>query len=321
MRLADHPVRSAAGQRMLVVGDAVLPLYDAASALGHSAPTTASSPSSCRARSAASRWPSRALIGQRELVTRPLPADLAELAPVSGAAVLSDGEIALLVDCDALMTDTLAPAPRAPPERTRTTTMPNARYTDLQLDALRELANIGSGTAGTALSSLLGCPIELSVPSASGLELADAVEAAGAPEDVVWGVVVPVSGQVDATALLVIADADAATICTHARRRGRHRHRALGAGRDRQHHGQLLRRRAGHDDRLRARPAPAASRRATCWAPSSPASWPRTATTHELALVLDSELEVAGEACTLSFMLLPTPAGVAELLHRIGLGD
>ena len=84
--------------------------------------------------------------------------------------------------------------------------MPNARYTDLQLDALRELANIGSGTAGTALSSLLGSPIELSVPSASALELAEAVEAAGAPEDVVWGVVVPVTGQVDATALLVIGD-------------------------------------------------------------------------------------------------------------------
>ena len=63
--------------------------------------------------------------------------------------------------------------------------MPN-RYTDLQLDALRELANIGSGTAGTALSSLLGSTIELSVPSASALELAEAVEAAGAPEDVVW---------------------------------------------------------------------------------------------------------------------------------------
>jgi chemotaxis protein histidine kinase CheA len=40
-----------------------------------------------------------------------LPADLAGLAPVSGAAVLSDGEIALLVDCDALMNDTLVPAP------------------------------------------------------------------------------------------------------------------------------------------------------------------------------------------------------------------
>ena len=63
--------------------------------------------------------------------------------------------------------------------------MANARYSDLQLDALRELANIGSGTAGTALSGLLGCPIELSVPSASALELADAVEAAGEPDDLV----------------------------------------------------------------------------------------------------------------------------------------
>jgi chemotaxis protein CheD len=34
----------------------------------------------------------------------------------------------------------------------------SSRYTDLQLDALRELANIGSGTAATALSALLGRP-------------------------------------------------------------------------------------------------------------------------------------------------------------------
>jgi hypothetical protein len=41
----------------------------------------------------------------------------------------------------------------------------------------------------------------------------------------------------------------------------------------------------------------------------------------DLAIMLDSELEVEGEACALSFMLLPTPAGVDELLQRIGLGD
>ena len=33
-------------------------------------------------------------------------------------------------------------------------------YTDLQLDALRELANIGSGTASTALSVLLSNPVD-----------------------------------------------------------------------------------------------------------------------------------------------------------------
>jgi two-component system, chemotaxis family, sensor kinase CheA len=111
VRLADHPVRSAAGQRMLVVGDAVLPLYDAASALGHERADDCEFAIIVQSQERSIALAVSALIGQRELVTRPLPADLSDLAPVSGAAVLSDGEIALLVDCDALMTDTLAPAP------------------------------------------------------------------------------------------------------------------------------------------------------------------------------------------------------------------
>ena len=198
--------------------------------------------------------------------------------------------------------------------------MANARYTDLQLDALRELANIGSGTAGTALSSLLGCPIDLSVPSASALELADAVEAAGAPEDVVWGVVVPVTGHVDATALLVIPDADAATICT-----------MLGVEADtdtgRSALGEIgnimvssyvgaLATMTGFELDLR----PPQSARDMLGAIVSSVLAAHS-DQHDMALVLDSELELAGEACTLSFMLLPSSAGVAELLHRIGLGD
>ena len=113
VRLVDHPVRSAAGQRMLVVGDAVLPLYDAAAALGHQCADDCEFAVIVQSQERSIALAVSTLIGQRELVTRPLPADLADLAPVSGAAVLSDGEIALLVDCDALMTDTLAPALRA----------------------------------------------------------------------------------------------------------------------------------------------------------------------------------------------------------------
>jgi two-component system chemotaxis sensor kinase CheA len=111
VRLADHPVRSAAGQRMLVVGDAVLPLFDAASALGHERSDDCEFAVIVQSQERSIALAVATLIGQRELVTRPLPADVAGLAPVSGAAVLSDGEIALLVDCDALMTDTLVPAP------------------------------------------------------------------------------------------------------------------------------------------------------------------------------------------------------------------
>ncbi|HEX6743655.1 MAG TPA: chemotaxis protein CheA, partial [Solirubrobacteraceae bacterium] len=113
VRLVDHAVRSAAGQRMLVVGDTVLPLYDAAAILGHQRADDCEFAVIVQSQERSIALAVSTLIGQRELVTRPLPADLAELAPVSGAAVLSDGEIALLVDCDALVTDTLAPALRA----------------------------------------------------------------------------------------------------------------------------------------------------------------------------------------------------------------
>src|SRR3954447_261131 len=113
VRLVDHAVRSAAGQRMLVVGDPVLPLYDAAATLGHQRADDCEFAVIVQSQERSIALAVSTLIGQRELVTRPLPADLAELAPVSGAAVLSDGEIALLVDCDALLTDTLAPALRA----------------------------------------------------------------------------------------------------------------------------------------------------------------------------------------------------------------
>jgi two-component system chemotaxis sensor kinase CheA len=46
------------------------------------------------------------LFGQRELVTRPLPPEVAENSALSGAAVMSDGQIALIIDCDALETST-----------------------------------------------------------------------------------------------------------------------------------------------------------------------------------------------------------------------
>ena len=68
------------------------------------------------------------------------------------------------------------------------------QYTDLQLDALRELANIGSGTASTALSSMLGRSVDITVPNAFVLPMADAVGAIGDPEAEVTGVVLGVMG-------------------------------------------------------------------------------------------------------------------------------
>ena len=86
-------------------------------------------------------------------------------------------------------------------------------YTEIELDALRELANIGAGTAATSLSGLLGMPIDVNVPTAAALPLADAIDATGPAELCVTGVAIPLDGDFDATALMLFPEADVATLC------------------------------------------------------------------------------------------------------------
>jgi chemotaxis protein histidine kinase CheA len=66
------------------------------------------------------------LIGQRELVTRPLPAAVSG-EPVSGGAALADGRIALIVDCDALGTHTPKAVNRSPRSAGTSTVTGNGR--------------------------------------------------------------------------------------------------------------------------------------------------------------------------------------------------
>jgi two-component system chemotaxis sensor kinase CheA len=116
LRLEDHTVRSVAGQRMLVLRDGVLPLIDAGDALAGRSPSIEAHHHVVvvRGRDRRLALAVGALVGQRELVTRPLPSEVSERAAVSGGAVLSNGEIALIVDCDALLSSRSSVAPAAP---------------------------------------------------------------------------------------------------------------------------------------------------------------------------------------------------------------
>jgi two-component system chemotaxis sensor kinase CheA len=102
LRLADHTVRTVAGRRMLVLRDGVLPLMDAAESLGYERAVDATHAVIVRGVERRLALAVEHLVGQRELVTRPLPPELGDRAALSGGAVLSNGEIALIVDCDAI---------------------------------------------------------------------------------------------------------------------------------------------------------------------------------------------------------------------------
>jgi chemotaxis protein CheC len=190
-------------------------------------------------------------------------------------------------------------------------------FTTMQLDALRELANIGSGTAGTALSQMLGRSVDISVPNAFVLPLAEAVEAVGPPAEEVAGVVIPLAGDMDATVLLVFPVQDAATLCgllgveagtEDATSALGEIGNILGAS----YIGSLS---AMTGLELDLTPPQTVTDMLAAIAATVIAS--RSEGT-DTALILDSELRVEGEACSLSFLLLPAAGGVHEILARMG---
>ena len=192
------------------------------------------------------------------------------------------------------------------------------RYDERQLDALRELASIGSGTAATALSQVLGRPVELAVPRALALGLADALEAVGEADAMVASVVMPVGGDAELVVLLLFSNRCAATLCE-----------LLGV----ESRSELGDSALGEVGNILGASAVGALAKMTGLAlePRPPhvvydmlgavvaSVLTETAGTLDVALVMDAELAVAGAACGLSFLLLPTDAGVAELLARLGL--
>jgi chemotaxis protein CheC len=194
------------------------------------------------------------------------------------------------------------------------------RYTQQQLDALRELANIASGTAATALAQMLGTEVDLKVPRALALPLTEAVAACGQPEEIVTGVLIGLDGDIDGVVLLLIPRRDADGIC-----------RLLGVGPGTEVGDSALRE-IGNIlgtsylnglaaiTGLELEPCPPQLRTEALGAIVS-SLIAQTLGPDELALVLDSVLEVAAQPWTLSFLLLPSGGGVSDLLAPLGLAE
>ena len=192
------------------------------------------------------------------------------------------------------------------------------QYTDLQLDALRELANVGSGTASTALSSMLGRSVDITVPNAYVLPMADAVGVIGDPEAEATGVVLGVLGDMGASVLLLFTPSDAAQICAFL---------GVEAGTEL---GESALMEIGNIMGASYLNALAAMTGMTL-EPTPPAAatdmlgaivqtvLAEKAGAGDVALLLDSELVVEGSDASVSFLLVPDQGGVEQLLARLGL--
>ncbi|HVV58533.1 MAG TPA: chemotaxis protein CheC [Gaiellaceae bacterium] len=192
-------------------------------------------------------------------------------------------------------------------------------YSELELDALRELANIGSGTAATALSQMLARTIDVSVPTALALPLNEAVETVGDAELVVTGVVLPVFGDLDGLTVLLFEEHDANRVCE-----------LLGVEPESEFAVSALAEIGNilcssylgaivSMTGLRIEPGPPQTACDMLGAIVE-SVLAIGAQSNDVALLLDSDIRIEGEESSFTFMLVPSTAGVAELLARLGLG-
>jgi chemotaxis protein CheC len=84
---------------------------------------------------------------------------------------------------------------------------------ELQLDALKEVANIGAGHAATALSQLTNRRIMINVPQIEITRLEDVPRTFGDPEAVVAAVLMHVLGDLTGRTLLLVPEENAWLLC------------------------------------------------------------------------------------------------------------
>ena len=68
---------------------------------------------------------------------------------------------------------------------------------DLHFDILKEIASIGSGNAVTSLAKMMGKKVEMVVPVVSMVEFKDITHFIGGPDNIVAGVLVSISGDIN----------------------------------------------------------------------------------------------------------------------------
>jgi chemotaxis protein CheC len=82
-------------------------------------------------------------------------------------------------------------------------------FSDMELDALKEIGNIGAGNAATALSLLLSNKINMNVPRVAIISFDDVSNSVGGPENLVAGIFMRITGDISGNILIIIPKANA----------------------------------------------------------------------------------------------------------------
>lgn len=192
----------------------------------------------------------------------------------------------------------------------------------LQLDALKEIGNIGAGNAATSLSKMLEKRIDVRVPYAGLIDIERVPEFLGGSESEVASIMVPVKGAFEACLMLVFHRRDALRLAEL----------LLNAGR-----GSL--KEFDESSRSALKELGNISAGSYLWALSKMIKAELSGSVPEMAadmlqavldgvliplaekvekvVILETEFEVEGEKVRGYYVFLPDPEGLAEMLRRL----
>ncbi len=85
---------------------------------------------------------------------------------------------------------------------------------DMHIDVLKEIGNIGAGNAATSLSQMLNTEVDMTVPTVKILDINDAANALGGPENAVIGILAKLYGDIEGIMMFIIEQNFAKTVLT-----------------------------------------------------------------------------------------------------------
>ncbi len=85
---------------------------------------------------------------------------------------------------------------------------------EMHLDVLKEIGNIGAGNAATSLSQMLNTEVDMTVPTVRILDINDAANALGGPENPVIGILAKLYGDIEGIMMFIVEQDFAQTALT-----------------------------------------------------------------------------------------------------------
>lgn len=82
----------------------------------------------------------------------------------------------------------------------------------IAIDCLKEIGNIGSGSAASALSEMLGKNVEMRVPDVKVLDYQRVIDEMGGPEKIITGILVNLDGDISGIIMFLLEDSFAKVV-------------------------------------------------------------------------------------------------------------